>query len=98
MDKSKSFQTPSFLTYESKSLDYSIFQLNLFLNGYDEVSKPYKIDYNTLLMSYHLSPGRSLDEFCQDQTIGYFLLNPTYDSAEAREAFCLEIREFLTGL
>ncbi|MEM9646992.1 MAG: hypothetical protein AAF969_00820 [Bacteroidota bacterium] len=98
MDKPKSSQTSSFLTYESKSLDYSLFQLNLFLNGYDEVSKPYRIDYNTLLMSYHLSPGRNLDEFCEDQTIGYFLLNPAHDSAEAREAFCLEIREFLTGL
>lgn len=87
----------SFLTNEPANLDYSIFQLNLFLNG-EETSKPYKIDYHVLLMSYHLWGGRNLDEFCQKQTVSYFLMNPSNDSAEAREAFCLEIREFLLGI
>lgn len=98
MNKNKPTPTPSFLTNESDNLDYSIFQLNLYLHGYGEVHKPYKIDYNTLLMSYHLWKGKDIDEFCQDQTLGYFLLNPAYDSAEAREAFCIEIREFLFGI
>lgn len=98
MDNKKSTVTSSFLTYEPKNLDYSIFQLNLYLNAYDGVHKPYRIDYNTLLMSYHMCKGSNLDEFCQDQTIGYFLLNPLKDSAEAREAFYIEIQEFLSGL
>ncbi len=98
MNKDKAVQIPSFLSYEPKNLEYSIFQLNLYLNGYDEVHKPYRIDYNILLMSYHLCKGIDLDEFCQDQTIGYFLLNPTQDSAEAKEAFYMEIREFLSGV
>lgn len=98
MEQTKSALNSSFLTCEPKSLDYSIFQLNLYLNGYDEAHKPYKIDYNTLLMSYHLCPGKNLDEFCQDQTISYFLLNPAHASAEAREAFYIEIREFLAGI
>lgn len=98
MDKNKSTPVPSFITYESGNLDYSILQLNLYLNAYSEGDKPYRIDYNTLLMSYHLWKGKNLDEFCQNQTLGYFLLNPANDSAEAREAFCIEIREFLSGV
>lgn len=98
MDNTKPTNTTSFLAHEYENLDYSIFQLNLFLNAYGEVHKPYKIDYNILLMSYHLWKGGDIDEFCQDQTISYFLLNPSYDSAEAREAFCMEIREFLLGV
>ncbi len=97
MDKNVNSENPSFLTDEHANLDYSIFQLNLILNGYDNADKPYKIDYNVLLMSYHLWDGKDLEEFCQKQTISYFLLNPTNDSAEAREAFSLEIREFLSG-
>ncbi len=98
MDKNIPTSIPSFLTNESENLDYSIFQLNLYLNGYSELEKPYKIDYNTLLMSYHLCRGTDIEEFCLDQTLGYFLLNPANDSAEAREAFCIEIREFLLGI
>ncbi|SNZ00412.1 hypothetical protein [Flagellimonas pacifica] len=98
MNKNTPALIPSFLTNEPDNLDYSIFQLNLYLNGYGELHKPYKIDYNTLLMSFHFWKGKDIDEFCQDQTLGYFLLNPTYDSAEAREAFCIEIREFLMGI
>ncbi|TAI49278.1 hypothetical protein [Flagellimonas allohymeniacidonis] len=93
MNKKLSAQIPSFLTNEPADLEYSIFKLNLFLNG----CKPYTIDYQVLLMSYHFWKGKDLDEFCQEQTISYFLLNPLHDSVEAREAFCLEIREFLTN-
>ncbi len=97
MSDNNDVQIFSFLTNEPANLDYSIFQLNLFLNG-EEPNKPYKIDYHVLLMSYHLWGGRDLDEFCQKQTVSYFLMNPSNDSAEAREAFCLEIREFLLGM
>lgn len=96
MDKNEPTLISSFLTDDYKNLDHSIFLLNLYLNGYEEV-KPYKIDYNTVLMSYHMWKGKNLDEFCQSQTLSYFLLNPNNDSAEAREAFCIEIREFLLG-
>lgn len=95
MDNTRPTNTSSFLAHEHENLDYSIFQLNLILNAYSERQKPYKIDYNVLLLSYSLWKGGDIDEFCQDQTIGYFLLNPSNDSAEAREAFCMEIREFL---
>ncbi|MEX0313671.1 MAG: hypothetical protein AB3N18_05805 [Allomuricauda sp.] len=98
MNKNLTAQIPSFLTNEPADLDYSIFQLNLYLNGYSDASKPYKIDYHLLLMSYHLWEGKDLEEFCQKQTISYFLMNPSNDSAEAREAFCLEIREFFLGV
>lgn len=97
MDYKKPIQISSFLVDDCKNLDYSIFMLNLYLNGFDKEDKPYKIDYNTLLMSYHMWKGKDLDEFCQSQTLSYFLLNPNNDSAEAREAFCIEIREFLLG-
>ncbi|WP_190809225.1 hypothetical protein [Flagellimonas sp. S3867] len=98
MNKNVTTQIPSFLTNEPEDLDYSIFQLNLYLNGYNEAYKPYKIDYHLLVISYHLWEGRDLEEFCQKQTICYFLMNPMNDSAEAREAFCFEIREFLLGI
>lgn len=97
MDYIEPFQISSFLADDYRSLDYSVFLLNLYLNGYNTKDKPYSIDYNTLLMSYHAWKGRDLDEFCQSQTLSYFLLNPRNDSAEAREAFCIEIREFLLG-
>ena len=98
MDSNKfDLQLPSFLPMEAKPLEYSLFLLNLYLNGYGEKHKPYKIDYHTLLMSYHLWKNKDLDEFCQNQTLSYFLLHPSADSAEAREAFYFEIREFLGG-
>ncbi|MBS9461437.1 hypothetical protein LV716_13750 [Flagellimonas sp. HMM57] len=98
MNDNKSTPTFSFLTNEYSELDSSVFLLNLYLNGYNASNKPYKIDYNTLLVSYHLWEGSDLDEFCHDQALGYFLFNPLNDSAEAREAFSIEIREFLSGL
>ncbi|MEO9513747.1 MAG: hypothetical protein ABJN84_00775 [Flavobacteriaceae bacterium] len=97
MDNNEPILISSFLTNDYQSLDYSVFLLNLYLNGYDKEDKPYTIEYNTLLMSYHAWKGKDLDEFCQSQTLSYFLLNPRNDSAEAREAFCIEIREFLLG-
>lgn len=88
----------SFLVGEYEGLDYHIFQLNLYLNAYSEAQKPYKIEYTTLLASYHQWKGKDVDEFCLNQTLGYFLSNPTtHDSVGAREAFCIEIREFLLG-
>ncbi|WP_350285285.1 hypothetical protein [uncultured Croceitalea sp.] len=90
--------SPSFLFDEELGLsDLSIFKLNLYLNAIDADAKPYQIDYNTLLMSYHLWKGSDLEEFCEKQTISYFLFNPQNDSAEAREAFYMDIREFLGG-
>lgn len=98
MDKKVTFPyISSFLTNDPNELDYSIFRLNLYLSGYGEAYKPYKIDYQILMISYHLWNGKDLDEFCQEQTISYFLMHPTHASPEAREAFCLEIREFLSG-
>ena len=90
-------QLPSFLAIETRSLDYSIFLLNLYLNGYGDQHKPYKIDYHILLVSYRMCKHQDLEEFCQDQTLGYFLLHPWDDSPEAREAFYIEIKEFLDG-
>lgn len=88
----------SFLDGEYESLDYPIFQLNLYLNAYSDAQKPYKIEYNTLLASYHRWKGKDVDEFCLNQTVGHFLANPTIpDSIGVREAFCIEIREFLLG-
>nr|WP_299383704.1 hypothetical protein [Allomuricauda sp.] len=99
MDPNKfDLQLPSFLPYEPKTLEYSIFQLNLYLCGYSTSQKPYTIDYHLLLMSYHANRHKDLDEFCQNQTISYFLMHPNNDSAEAREAFYIEIREFLLKL
>lgn len=92
MNQKFSVPADSFLSTESEHLEYSIFKLNLLLNG----EKPYKIDYHILLMCYHLWKGNSLEEFCHEQTVGYFLLNPLQDSVEAREAFYFEIREFLS--
>ena len=97
MSKNLNSQISSFLLDETQNLEYSIFRLNLYLNGYSEAYKPYRIDYNTILTSYYLWGGQNLEEFCQDQTLSYFLMNPINDSPEAREAFSLEIREFLSG-
>ena len=96
MKKERPPRTTSFLLDGEHDIDnQSIFMLNLYLNAVDQ--KPYTIDYNTLLMSYHLWSGSDLEEFCEKQTISYFLFNPQNDSAEAREAFYMEIREFLGG-
>ena len=97
MDKNVNPKIASFLYDETLNLEYSIFHLNLYLNGIGEADKPYKIDYQTVLTSYYLWGGHDLEEFCQDQTVSYFLMNPLNDSPEAREALSLEIREFLSG-
>lgn len=85
------------LSQEDKSLEQLIFRLNLYLGGVCKHQKPYRIDYNILMMSYHLWSGHNLDEFCHKQTISHFLFNPEDDSVEAREAYYMEIREFLEG-
>ncbi|MEM8999773.1 MAG: hypothetical protein AAGB24_05875 [Bacteroidota bacterium] len=97
MDDKELSKIATFLNEESNDLKSSIFKLNLYLNAYEQENKPYKIDYNTLLLSYHMWKGKDLDEFCQKHTISHFLFNPNNDSAEAREAFYMEIREFLSG-
>lgn len=90
---------PSFLFEEDDKLSQdSLINLNLILNGLANDKKPYQIDYNTLLMSYSLWKGKNLDEFCHKQALSYFLFNPQNDSAVAREALYIEIREFFTGI
>ncbi len=97
MNQKPNAQISSFLYDDKMNLEYSIFCLNLYLNAFSDSDKPYKIDYQTVLTSYYLWKGKNLEEFCQDQTVSYFLMNPLNDSPEAREAFSLEIREFLSG-
>ncbi|MEM8506297.1 MAG: hypothetical protein AAF717_00650 [Bacteroidota bacterium] len=88
----------SFLYNEDNELDAaSLILLNLYLNTTDRNLKPYHIDYNILLLSYQLWKGQDLEEFCEKQTLSYFLFNPQNDSAEAREALYMDIREFLIG-
>lgn len=99
MDNNLTKPTPSFLFEEDSLLcENSLINLNLILNGLADDKKPYQIDYHTLLMSYSLWKGNNLDEFCHKQTLSYFLFNSKYDSAVAREAFYIEIREFLSGI
>ena len=89
----------SFLFNEKKELDpSSLIKLNLYLNASDDSIKPYQIDYNILLLSYQMWDGKCLEEFCERQTLSYFLFNPQKDSAEAREAMYMDIREFLMGI
>ncbi|MDT0607031.1 hypothetical protein [Croceitalea rosinachiae] len=96
MKKERQPHTSSFLFDSKDAIDeQSIFMLNLYLSAIAE--KPYTIDYNTLLMSFHLWKGSNIEEFCEKHTISYFLFNPQNDSAEAREAFFMDIREFLIG-
>ena len=73
----------------------SLVNLNFILNGLDNDKKPYKIDYQLVMISYSLWKGNNLDEFCHRQALSYFLFNPQNDSAVAREALYIEIREFL---
>ena len=77
--------------------DFSLIKFNLYLNTTDKKIKPYQLDYNILLLSYQLWKGKDLEEFCEKQTLSYFLFNPQNDSAEAREAMYMDIREFLSG-
>lgn len=96
MKKERLPHNTSFLLDNDSSIDsQSLYLLNLYLNTSE--AKPYKIDYNTLLMSYHLWQGDNIEDFCEKQTISYFLFNPQNDSAEAREALYMDIREFLIG-
>ncbi len=88
----------SFLCNDNKELDASsLIKLTLYLNAADTSLKPYQLDYNVLLLSYQMWGGTSLEEFCEKQTLSYFLFNPQQDSAEAREAMYMDIREFLMG-
>ena len=88
----------SFLFDDDQRLDHaSLIKLNLYLNSTDKNFKPYQIDYNILLLSYQMWKGKDLEEFCEKQTLSYFLFNPQNDSAEAREAMYMDIREFLIG-
>jgi len=98
--KNKTTPNPSksFLFNEKQELDISsLIKLNLYLNATDAREKPYHIDYNILLLSYQKWQGKDLEEFCEKQTLSYFLFNPHHDSAEAREAMYMDIREFLIG-
>lgn len=90
----------SFLYEEYDEMDYHIFHLNLCLGAYNDEQKPYKIEYNTLLASYYQWRGKSVDEFCLNQTLGHFLANSTTTKSSVgfREAFCLEIKDFLLGV
>lgn len=88
-------ESPTFLAQEKGDFESSIYLLNLYLSSFEMKQKPYKIDYHTLLLSYKLWGGTDLDEFCHKQTISHFLFNPVEDSGAAREAFFIEIREFL---
>ncbi|MBT8238424.1 MAG: hypothetical protein HKO81_02395 [Flavobacteriaceae bacterium] len=98
MNKKYEVEPRSFLIDQDNKLNYSaLFKLNLYLNALDTHKKPYTIDYNTLLLSYHMWKGKNVEEFCEKQTISHFLFNPQNDSAEAREAFYMDIREFLLG-
>ncbi len=88
----------SFLCDGNQELDaVSLIKFNLYLNTTDRRLKPYQIDYNILLLSYQMWKGKDLEEFCEKQTLSYFLFNPLHDSAEAREAMYMDIREFLIG-
>lgn len=90
--------THTFLdTEEQREFAHSLFWLNLYLNAFDESKKPYRIDYNTILVSYHQWKGNNLEFFCEDQTVCYFLFNPQQDSKAAREALFQELQEFLSG-
>ncbi len=98
--KSKQKVSPkSFLFDKHDQLSSSsLIKLNLYLNSSDNSIKPYQIDYNVLLLSYQMWQGTDLEEFCEKQTLSYFLFNPQNDSAEAREAMYMDIREFLMGI
>ncbi|MEN1783616.1 MAG: hypothetical protein AAGF77_00620 [Bacteroidota bacterium] len=98
MKKRSQFKSRSFLCNEIEELNAaSLIKLNLYLNSTDSNFKPYQIDYNVLLLSYRMWQGTDLEEFCEKQTLSYFLFNPQNDSAEAREAMFMDIREFLSG-
>ena len=98
MEDHTDYPLDSFLFNEKRELDASsLIKLNLYLNTSDQSLKPYQIDYNVLLLSYQFWGGRSLEAFCEKQTLSYFLFNPQNDSAEAREAMYMDIREFLIG-
>ena len=98
MEDNLEHSSDSFLFNEKNELDTSsLIKLNLYLNTSDSAIKPYQLDYNILLLSYQMWEGKSLEEFCEKQTLSYFLFNPQNDSAEAREAMYMDIREFLSG-
>ncbi len=98
MEDNSDLSMDSFLFNDKKELEpSSLIKLNLYLNSSDQSFKPYQIDYNILLLSYGMWEGRNLEEFCKKQTLSYFLFNPQNDSAEAREAMYMDIREFLMG-
>lgn len=98
MEDNSDLPTNSFLFNDQNELDpSSLIKLNLYLNSSDQFFKPYQIDYNVLLLSYSMWRGKNLEEFCEKQTLSYFLFNPQHDSAEAREAMYMDIREFLMG-
>lgn len=98
MEENSKPLSDSFLFDDNNQLDEaSLIKLNLYLNATDRKEKPYHIDYNILLLSYQMWEGKNLEEFCKKQTLSYFLFNPQHDSAEAREAMYMDIREFLTG-
>ena len=98
MEQKPKPQEQSFLFDKDNHLDFnSLIKLNIYLNMENQDLKPYQIDYNVLLLSYQMWGGKSFEEFCRKQTLSYFLFNPQNDSAEAREAMYMDIREFLIG-
>ena len=59
---------------------------------------PFRVQYQLVLLSWKKWGENNLDEFCQRETQSHFLFNPKSDSPEAREAYCAEIKAFISGL
>lgn len=88
-----------FLSTDSLQKHSTLFYLNFYRSRPQQGLLPsFHVQYHLVLLSWKKWGKKNLDEFCQRETQSYFLFNPKSDSPEAREAYCAEIKAFISGL
>lgn len=76
----------------------TLFYLNFYPGGFRKNPEPFRVHYQLLLISWNKWAGKDLEEFCNRETLSYFLFNAKHDSPANREAYFNEIKEFISGL
>jgi hypothetical protein len=61
--------------------------------------KPYKINYKKVIKDYkNIYYDGCMNEFLTNYCWGFFMLNPSIDSPINREAYFLELRDYLNKI
>ncbi len=86
----------TFLIASGKKLRLMKEKVRAIMNNPNPREKPYKINYKKVVKDYkELCYIGCLDEFLINYCWGYFMFNPSFDSPINREAYFLELKDYL---